>query len=63
MKNKPLVFGGLSLMLGYTCAWILPKAEPNPAGIAVYFTEREQLARIRRVFSSRKGQEGVTRNT
>lgn len=62
MKNKPLVFGGLALMFGYTCAWLSRKPNPIPEELRSFHRGR-QLARIRKVFSSKNEQEGVTRNT
>ena len=55
MRNKPLVIGGLSLMFGYICAWLSRNPNPIPRELRE-FHRREQMARIRRVFSSKKGQ-------
>ena len=53
MTNKPLVFGGLSLMLGYICAWFSHK--PNPVSQELRsFHRREQMERMRRMFVSKK---------
>jgi glycosyltransferase involved in cell wall biosynthesis len=52
MKNKPLIFGGLSLMLGYTCAWLSRKPNPIPQELRS-FHRTEQLKRIRRMFVSK----------
>lgn len=55
MKNKPLILGGLSLMLGYTCAWLSSKPNPIPQELRL-FHRREQMARIRRTFLSKRPQ-------
>jgi biofilm PGA synthesis N-glycosyltransferase PgaC len=49
MKNKPLFVGGLSLMLGYTCAWLFRKPNPVPQELRV-FHRAEQIERIRTCF-------------
>jgi biofilm PGA synthesis N-glycosyltransferase PgaC len=56
MRNRPLVIGGLSLMFGYICAWLSRKPNPIPQELRE-FHRREQMARIRKLFSSKKGQE------
>ena len=53
MQNRPLVIGGLSLMLGYICAWFSRKPNPIPRELRE-FHRREQMARIRKVFSSKR---------
>ena len=53
MKNKPLVVGGLSLMLGYLSAWLSRKPNPVPQELRS-FHRREQMERMRRLFISEK---------
>jgi hypothetical protein len=53
MKNKPLVLGGLSLMLGYICAWFSRKPNPVPQELRS-FHRREQMERMQRMFVSKK---------
>ena len=55
MKNKPRVIGGLSLILGYTCAWLSRKPNPVPEPLRM-FHRAEQLERTRKMLSSRKSQ-------
>lgn len=61
MKNKPLVLGGLSLMVGYTWAWLIRKPNPIPQELRS-FHRREQMERIRKMFLSQKAQKDVTRD-
>lgn len=53
MRNKPLVFGSLSLLLGYTYAWLSRKANPIPQELRS-FHRREQLQRMRKMISSKR---------
>lgn len=46
MKNQPLLVGGLSLLCGYTYAWLFGKHNPIPAELRS-FHRREQMNRIR----------------
>ena len=55
MKNKPRVIGGLSLILGYTYAWLSRKPNPVPEALRL-FHRAEQLERTRKMLSSRKSQ-------
>lgn len=48
MKNQPLIFGGLSLLCGYTYAWISAKPNPIPTELRL-FHRREQMNRMRRL--------------
>ena len=48
MKHQPLVVGGLSLLSGYTCAWLSRKPNPIPTELRS-FHRREQLARMRKL--------------
>ena len=50
MRNKPLVLGGLCLMLGYTWAWLSRKPSPIPQELRA-FHRREQVERLRRMFA------------
>ena len=53
MKNKPLVFGGLSLILGYFYAWLSRK--PNPISQELRsFHRREQMERMRRMIAAKR---------
>ncbi|MGC4097230.1 MAG: glycosyltransferase family 2 protein [Nitrospira sp.] len=45
MKNKPLILGGLSLLSGYTYAWLSGKPNPIPQELRS-FHRREQLTRM-----------------
>jgi glycosyltransferase involved in cell wall biosynthesis len=56
MRKRPLVIGGLSLVLGYISAWLSRNPNPIPQELRE-FHRREQMARIRRMCSSKKGQE------
>jgi glycosyltransferase involved in cell wall biosynthesis len=48
MTNKPLVVGGLALMLGYAWAWL--SRQPNPIPLELReFHRREQRERIRKM--------------
>jgi glycosyltransferase involved in cell wall biosynthesis len=60
MKNKPIVLGGLSLILGYGWAWISRKPSPIPQELRA-FHRREQLQRLRRLAGaqSAKHQQGT----
>jgi poly-beta-1,6-N-acetyl-D-glucosamine synthase len=48
MKNKPVVLGGMCLILGYGWAWISGKRSPIPEELRA-FHRREQLQRLRRL--------------
>ncbi len=48
MKNQPLIVGGLSLLSGYTYAWLSGDPNPIPAELRS-FHRREQMERIRRM--------------
>jgi glycosyltransferase involved in cell wall biosynthesis len=48
MKNKPVVLGGLSLILGYGWAWASRKPSPIPQELRT-FHRQEQLQRLRRL--------------
>lgn len=50
MRNPPRVLGGLCLVAGYLSAWIRRESSPVPAELRA-FHRREQLTRLRRVFS------------
>lgn len=49
MKERPLVVGGLFLILGYGWAWISRTDSPVPAELRA-FHRREQMARLKRIF-------------
>jgi len=53
MKNRPLILGGLSLLFGYTYAWLAGKPNPIPAELRS-FHRREQRERIQKMLSFRK---------
>lgn len=60
MKNRPVVLGGVSLILGYTYAWL--SRRPNPVSQELrIFHRAEQMARIRKMFSGKILRKGVTR--
>lgn len=61
MKNRPLILGGLSLLSGYTFAWLSGKPNPIPQDLRS-FHRREQMARIRRMLSFKGIQEDATRD-
>ena len=50
MRNKPVIFGGLCLMLGYTWAWLSCKPSPISQELRE-FHRREQMDRLRRMFA------------
>jgi glycosyltransferase involved in cell wall biosynthesis len=50
MRNRPLVLGGLALILGYATAWATRRQTPVPAPLRA-FHRQEQLARLRRAVS------------
>lgn len=53
MKNKPLIFGGLSLIIGYFYAWISRK--PNPISKELRsFHRGEQMERMRRMVAAKR---------
>lgn len=53
MKNQPIILGGLSLLSGYTYAWLSGKPNPIPAALRS-FHRREQLERIHKMLPFRK---------
>ena len=53
MKNQPLIVGGLSLLSGYTYAWLSGKPSPIPSDLRS-FHRREQTERIRKMLLFRK---------
>jgi len=52
MRERPWVFGGLALILGYYWAWLTRVKSPVPAEVRK-FHRREQMARLKRLFSRR----------
>ncbi len=48
MKHQPLILGGLSLLSGYTCAWLSGKPNPIPTELRS-FHRREQMDRMRKL--------------
>jgi glycosyltransferase involved in cell wall biosynthesis len=48
MKNRPFVLGGLSLMAGYTWAWLSRRSNPIPPDLRM-FHRCEQLGRLRKM--------------
>lgn len=60
MKNRPVVLGGVSLILGYTYAWL--SRRPNPVSQELrMFHRAEQMERMRTICSARILRKGVTR--
>jgi hypothetical protein len=55
MKNPPVIFGGLSLIVGYLTAWAARKPSPVPAELRA-FHRREQLDRLRRMARLRQSE-------
>jgi glycosyltransferase involved in cell wall biosynthesis len=53
MTNKPPIVGGFALMLGYMCACLSRQPNPIPRELRE-FHRREQLERIRRMFSTKR---------
>lgn len=53
MRNRPLVLGGLFLMLGYASAWISREPSPIPQELR-RFHRSEQLGRLRAIWATRK---------
>jgi len=48
MKNRPLIVGGLSLLLGYMSAWLFRTPSPVPPALRAFHRD-EQLIRLRRI--------------
>jgi glycosyltransferase involved in cell wall biosynthesis len=53
MRNRPMILGGVFLMLGYVSGWILHAPSPIPQDLR-RFHRSEQIARLRGIWSTGK---------